>query len=120
MVARAARLAAPAIRRSVPRCGDFSHHGGNSPELDALRQLLNTHGRCGCTIWRSVLDGRNRVILSAFKAKTGRNQPSSSKFIFGPATWARFLIKPQPGQALAYIDWRAQEIGIAAALSGDA
>jgi DNA polymerase I-like protein with 3'-5' exonuclease and polymerase domains len=59
-------------------------------------------------------------MLSAFRARTGRNQPSNSKFIFGPATWIRGLIKPTPGYAVAYIDWSQQEFGIAAALSGDA
>jgi DNA polymerase I-like protein with 3'-5' exonuclease and polymerase domains len=64
-------------------------------------------------------DGRNRRLLSAFGARTGRNQPSNTKFIFGPATWLRGLIKPADGMALAYIDWEQQEFGIAAALSGD-
>jgi hypothetical protein len=64
-------------------------------------------------------DGRNRTILSAFRATTGRNQPSNSKFIFGPSVWLRGLIKPPPGHAVAYIDWSQQEFGIAAALSGD-
>jgi hypothetical protein len=64
-------------------------------------------------------DGRNRCLLSAFAAKTGRNQPSNSKFIFGPSKWLRSLIQPPPGYAVAYIDWEQQEIGIAAKLSGD-
>jgi DNA polymerase I len=64
-------------------------------------------------------DGRNRTILSAFGAKTGRNQPSNSRFIFGPSTWLRGLIKPPPGYGVAYVDWSQQEFGIAAALSGD-
>src|SRR5258707_9612762 len=64
-------------------------------------------------------DGRNRTILSAFRAKSGRNAPSNSKFIFGPSVWLRGLIKPPPGCAVAYIDWQQQEFGIAAALSGD-
>ncbi|MEX1230835.1 MAG: DNA polymerase [Planctomycetaceae bacterium] len=64
-------------------------------------------------------DGRNRTMLSAFRAKTGRNQPSNAKFIFGPSCWFRGLIKPTQGRALAYIDWSAQEIGIAAKLSRD-
>ena len=34
--------------------------------------------------------------------------------------WLRGLIKPPPGYAVAYVDWRQQEFGIAAALSGDA
>jgi hypothetical protein len=64
-------------------------------------------------------DGRNRTMLSAFRARTGRNQPSNSGFIFGPAVWLRGLIKPEPGYGLAYVDWSQQEFGIAAALSGD-
>jgi DNA polymerase I len=50
---------------------------------------------------------------------TGRNQPSNTKFIFGPARWMRSLIRPPEGYGLAYIDFASQEIGIAAALSGD-
>jgi hypothetical protein len=64
-------------------------------------------------------DGRNRTLLSAFKSKTGRNQPSNSRYIFGPSAWLRSLIRPEPGFGLAYIDWSQQEFGIAAALSGD-
>ena len=59
-------------------------------------------------------------MLSPFRAKTGRNQPSNSQFIFGPSTWLRGLIKPEPGRAVAYVDWSQQEFGIAASLSGDA
>jgi DNA polymerase I len=64
-------------------------------------------------------DGRNRTILSAFRARTGRNQPSNSKFIFGPSVWLRGLVQPPPGHGVAYIDYKTQEFAIAAALSGD-
>jgi DNA polymerase-1 len=64
-------------------------------------------------------DGRNRTSLWPFRSTTGRNQPSSAKFIFGCARWLRGLIKPPPGHAIAYLDWKQQEFGIAAALSGD-
>ena len=64
-------------------------------------------------------DGRNRCLLSPFRARTGRNQPSNTKFIFGPSVWLRGLIRPRPGWGLAYVDWSQQEFGIAAALSGD-
>jgi len=64
-------------------------------------------------------DGRNRTLLSPFRSTTSRNQPSNAKFIFGPSTWIRGLIKPAPGKFIAYIDWSQQELGIAAALSGD-
>jgi DNA polymerase I-like protein with 3'-5' exonuclease and polymerase domains len=64
-------------------------------------------------------DGRNRTLLSAFQARTGRNQPSNSRSIFGPSVWLRGLIQPKPGTALAYVDWGQQEFGIGAALSED-
>jgi DNA polymerase family A len=65
-------------------------------------------------------DGGNRCLLSSFGARSGRNTPSNTKFIFGPSVWLRGLIKPPPGYGVAYVDWSQQEIGIAAALSGDA
>jgi DNA polymerase I-like protein with 3'-5' exonuclease and polymerase domains len=58
-------------------------------------------------------------MLSAFRSKTGRNQPSNTRFIFGPSVWLRGLIKPPADHGLTYIDWKQQEFGIAAALSGD-
>jgi DNA polymerase I-like protein with 3'-5' exonuclease and polymerase domains len=58
-------------------------------------------------------------LLSTFRSRTGRNQPSNKRFIFGPAVWLRGLIKPRPGYGIAYVDWSQQEFGIAAALSGD-
>jgi DNA polymerase I len=64
-------------------------------------------------------DGRNRTILSAFRSRTGRNQPGNTRYIFGPSVWLRGLVKPPPGLGIAYIDWSQQEIGVAAALSGD-
>ena len=64
-------------------------------------------------------DGRNRCLLSPFRSITSRNQPSNAHFIFGPSCWLRSLIQPEPGRAVAYVDWSQQEFGIAAALSGD-
>jgi DNA polymerase-1 len=64
-------------------------------------------------------DARNRTILSAFRAKTSRNQPSNTRFIFGPSTWLRGLIKPPPGYAVAHVDWSNSQFGVVAKLSGD-
>lgn len=65
-------------------------------------------------------DGRNRTSVAPFRARTGRNQPSNARFIFGPSRWLRSLIRPARGMAVAYVDFEQQEFGIAAALSGDA
>ncbi len=90
------------------------------PELAPVREVIHSLGKLRIADLAVGADRRNRTLLSPFKAKTGRNQPSNSKFIFGPSVWIRSLIQPRPGRALAYIDFSSQEIGIAAALSGDA
>jgi hypothetical protein len=90
------------------------------PAIAPLRELRVSLSQLRLNDLTIGRDGRNRCLLSAFKARTGRNQPSNSQFIFGPAVWLRGLIKPEPGFALAYVDFSQQEFGIAAALSGDA
>ena len=89
------------------------------PQIAPLRELRSSLAELRLNDLRVGRDGRNRTILSAFRSRTGRNQPSNAKFIFGPSVWLRGLIKPPPGQAVAYVDWKQQEFGIAAALSGD-
>jgi DNA polymerase-1 len=89
------------------------------PEIAPLRELRHALSELRLNDLRVGSDGRNRTILSAFSARTGRNQPSNTRFIFGPSVWLRGLIKPPPGYGVAYIDWSQQEFGIAARLSGD-
>lgn len=89
------------------------------PQLRQLYELRMSLGQLRLNDLAVGSDGRNRCLLSAFSAKTSRNTPSSSAYIFGPSTWIRSLIKPPSGNAIAYIDWSQQEFGIAAALSGD-
>lgn len=90
------------------------------PILAPLRELRVALSQMRLSELAVGIDGRNRTLLSAFRSRTGRNQPSNTKAIFGPSVWLRGLIKPGPGFGLAYIDWSQQEFGIAAALSGDA
>ena len=89
------------------------------PELRPLYEVRSSLGEMRLTGLSIGPDHRNRCLLSVFQTVTGRNAPSNSQFIFGPARWMRGLIKPEPGTALAYCDWRSQEIAVAAALSGD-
>ena len=99
--------------------GTFRQMARAYPAVSPLRELRSSLADLRLSDLAVGTDGRNRQILSAFRARTGRNQPSNSKFIFGPSVWIRGLIKPPPGYAVAYIDWSQQEVGIAAALSGD-
>ncbi len=89
------------------------------PALQPLRELRTSLASMRLSKLHIGDDGRNRCMLSPFSSKTGRNQPSTSGFIFGPSAWMRGLIRPAPGWGLAYVDWSQQEFGIAAALSGD-
>lgn len=89
------------------------------PAISPLRELRHALSDLRLEDLAVGSDGRNRCLLSPFLARSGRNQPSNTKFIFGPSVWMRGLIKPPPGYGLAYIDWEQQEFGIAAALSGD-
>ncbi len=97
----------------------FREMARSYPDVALMRELRYSLSQLRLADLAVGADGRNRCLLSPFKAKTGRNQPSNSKFIFGPSTWLRGLIKPEPGRAVAYLDWSQQEFGIAASLSGD-
>jgi hypothetical protein len=89
------------------------------PVVAPLRELRSSLAELRLNDLAVGRDGRNRTILSAFRARTGRNQPSNSKFIFGPSVWLRSLIQPPPGMAVAYVDYEQQEFAIAAKLSCD-
>jgi DNA polymerase I len=89
------------------------------PAVAPLRELRATLSEMRLSDLAVGQDGYNRTMLSAFRARTSRNQPSNTKFIFGPSVWLRGLIRPPPSYGIAYIDWAQQEFGIAAALSGD-
>jgi hypothetical protein len=89
------------------------------PEIAPLRELRVSLSQMRLSDLAIGNDSRNRCLLSAFRARTGRNAPSTTKFIFGPSVWLRGLIKPEPGMSLAVVDWSQQEFGIAAALSKD-
>jgi hypothetical protein len=91
---------------------------------NAFEQLRDLHGL------RTILaqlrnnrlaigsDGRNRCLQGPHGTKTGRNAWSNSKNIWGPARGLRFLIMPC-GSALAYRDYKQQEVRIAAIKSED-
>jgi hypothetical protein len=97
----------------------FRERAKSYPAIAPLRELRHALGKMRLNSLAVGSDGRNRTGLMPFGSKTGRNQPSNSRFVFGTSRWLRSLIQPPPGRALAYVDWSSQEIAIAAALSGD-
>ncbi len=98
----------------------FRQQARKYPEVSALRELRHSLSEMKLEKLSVGSDGRNRCLLSPFSSRTSRNQPSNNRFIFGPSVWLRGLIKPTENNAIAYVDWSQQEMGIAAALSGDA
>ena len=97
----------------------FRDMARSHPAVAPIRELRVSLSQMRLSTLAVGADGRNRCMLSAFRSKTGRNQPSNTRFIFGPAVWLRGLIQADPGWAVAYVDWSQQEFGIAAALSDD-
>jgi DNA polymerase I-like protein with 3'-5' exonuclease and polymerase domains len=87
------------------------------PGIEGLRALRDSLGfimRARLPIGR---DGRNRPSLFPFGTATGRNAHAKSLFN-AHAGMRSFMVFP-PDAIGVYLDWRAQEVGIAAALSGD-
>ena len=97
----------------------FRSMAKSQPQIAPLRELRHSLGQMRLNEFKVGTDSRNRTLLSPFRSRTGRNQPSNSKFVFGSSVWLRGLIKPAEGRGIAYVDWSQQEFGIAAALSGD-
>jgi hypothetical protein len=86
-------------------------------QLEPLRQLRHIRDKLRSIKLSVGADGRNRTVLWAYASKTSRTQPKAKEWIFSPAVWLRHLIKPEPGTALAYIDYSSMEFLAAAALS---
>lgn len=97
----------------------FELMAARHPEVETMRRLRASLARLREPRLEVGLDGRARCLCSPFASKTGRNQPSSTRFLFGLPGWMRGLIHAAPGTVLAYIDYAQQEFGAAAALSGD-
>ena len=82
--------------------------------LHALRDSLGFIVKARLPIGR---DGRNRPSLFPFGTATGRNAHAKSPYN-AHAGMRSFMVFP--GDTIgAYLDWRTQEVGVAAALSGD-
>jgi hypothetical protein len=97
----------------------FREMAGRYPQIEPLRELRYSLSKLRLNDLAVGNDNRGRTPLWAFGTKTGRNAPSNSKYIFGPAKWLRFLITPPAGRVLVHRDYTQQEVRIAAIVSGD-
>ena len=82
--------------------------------LHALKDSIGVIVRAKLPIGR---DGRNRPKLFPFCTATGRNAHAKSLYN-AHAGMRSFMVFP-PDTIGVYLDWRTQEVGVAAALSGD-
>jgi DNA polymerase-1 len=82
--------------------------------LHALRDTLGVIVRAKIPIGH---DGRNRPSLFPFGTATGRNAHAKSLFN-AHASVRSFMVFP-PDTIGVYLDWRTQEVGVAAAVSED-
>ena len=98
----------------------FSDMSKREPRVHLLHELRKTLSELRLQDIPVGADNRNHFAVMPYGSKTGRNQPRGKEFIFGGSKWLRYLIRPEPGMALAYCDWSGQEFGIAAYKSGDA
>ena len=90
------------------------YHAPGIEALHALRDSLNVVVKAKLPIGR---DGRNRPSLFPFCTATGRN--AHSKSLYNNHASMRSFMVFSPDTIGVYLDWRTQEVGIAAALSGD-
>jgi DNA polymerase family A len=97
----------------------FRDMTGRYPQVETLRELRYSLSKLRLNSLAIGSDGRNRTLLGPYGTKTGRNAPSTTRFIFGPAKWMRFMIGPPPGRVLVHRDYMQQEVRIAAVLSRD-
>jgi DNA polymerase I-like protein with 3'-5' exonuclease and polymerase domains len=97
------------IKSMIETYPTLKHFYEDKRMLDAIKNLKLEIGA----------DGRNRFWLNPFGTKTGRNNPSTNRALFGLPHTMRSFMKPAPGMAIAQIDYGSQEVGIAAAHSGD-
>jgi DNA polymerase-1 len=111
----------PCDEAGTPKLDDdtFKEMARVHPEVEALRRLRSHITELRLTKLKIGSDHKNRCLTSVFQSATGRTQSSSTEHILFVASWLRGLIKPSRGQAVAILDWKAQEYFIAAIQTGD-
>jgi hypothetical protein len=89
------------------------------PRVAPLATLISKLSKLEETVLKVRSDDRIRPNFLPFRTRTGRNAARARDYLMLQPKWVRGFILAQPGRALAQIDFKAQEVYIAAALSGD-
>jgi DNA polymerase-1 len=111
----------PRLESGALRLDDdtFRQRAKAEPRVAMLRELREALSQVRGNTIAVDGDGRSRTPMRPLASKTGRSQPSTSRFLFGAAKWARSFIMAPEGHTFAYLDFKSQEIAIAAYLAGD-
>jgi len=90
------------------------------PKIKLLKRVNNLLNSTKLAEYIVSEDGRLRPFggYNMFGTHTGRTTPSS-KWIFGTAKWGRNFIRAGYGSAVVYLDFKSEEVFVAARLSGD-
>jgi DNA polymerase I-like protein with 3'-5' exonuclease and polymerase domains len=88
-------------------------------DIKKFNEIRTFQNMTKLTSYEPGYDGRVRTSINMFGTVTGRASPSSAKYPFSAAKWARNFIKPSFGNYLVYIDYTSQEPGVMGYLSRD-
>jgi hypothetical protein len=89
------------------------------PTVETLRQTIKTLNELENVSLAIGHDGRNRYLGGLFGTITSRNNPKARLALLHRSRWWRNLIQPDPGRALAYLDFSSEEFLVQAVLAGD-
>lgn len=89
------------------------------PEIKKLLEIRTLQNMTKLNGYQISSDGRARTSLNMCGTVTGRCAPSTAKFPFSTAKWARNFIRAPWGSVLVYMDYSQQEVAIQGYLSGD-
>jgi hypothetical protein len=101
------------------RADTFRDMAATYPQLKSLHALRGVLSQLRSNKLAVGRDYRNRTLLGPYGTKTGRNARSNSKFIWGPSRCLRPLMAPPLGSAVAYRDYKQEEVRIAGVKSKD-
>ena len=91
----------------------------SSPSWRRSRSCAMRLARCAKMMSRSARTAAPGRVSARSRRRRRATSRARQSFCTAQSKWIRHFIQPEPGHALVYFDFSAEEVGIAAALSGD-
>jgi DNA polymerase I-like protein with 3'-5' exonuclease and polymerase domains len=104
----------PVLRKDI-----FGRMAALEPRVAPLAELRSKLSKLESMTFPVRSDDRIRPDFYPFRTRTGRNGASASEYPMLESKWVRGFVLAPPGRALAQLDYKAEEVYIAGALSGD-